>query len=156
MQRKAAEDAARSAVRESSDTVRSRRAQCQAVPDNPETGGTVTRRGRGCTGEKTGNRAPKRIQPQLLQPPPPATTTTTTTHATARNIIIGWNMYEWLAVVASAAACCSCRDENPPPPNEARAIRKEGRRAVSAQLAGRGWYVHDMHLLAGWVGPCCE
>ena len=43
-----------------------------------------------------------------------------------------------LAVVAPAAACCSCCDnENPPPPNEARAIGSEGRRAISAQLAGR-------------------
>ena len=43
-----------------------------------------------------------------------------------------------LAVVAAAAACCSyCDNENPPPPNEARAIRREGRRAISAQLAGR-------------------
>ena len=43
-----------------------------------------------------------------------------------------------LAVVAAAAACCSyCDKENPPPPNEARAIRREGRRAISAQLAGR-------------------
>ena len=42
-----------------------------------------------------------------------------------------------LAVVAAAAACCSyCDKENPPPPNEARAIRREGRRAISAQLAG--------------------
>ena len=55
-----------------------------------------------------------------------------------------------LAVVAAAAACCSYGgNENPPPPNEARAIRREGRRAkpdgaigrgvkfISAQLAGR-------------------
>ena len=44
-----------------------------------------------------------------------------------------------LAVVAAAAASCSSYsgNENPPPPNEARAIRREGRRAVSAQRAGR-------------------
>ena len=37
----AAEDASRAAVHvESSDTMRSRKAQCQAPPDNPETGDT--------------------------------------------------------------------------------------------------------------------
>ena len=60
-----------------------------------------------------------------------------------------------LAVVAAAAACCSyCDNENPPPANEARAIRGEGRRAISAQLAGRVWYVHDVishHVYFGRV-----
>ena len=36
----AAEDAARAAVHESSDTVRSRKARCQTPPDNPETENT--------------------------------------------------------------------------------------------------------------------
>ena len=53
------------------------------------------------------------------------------------------NLYEVrvcrLAVVIAAAACCSyCDNDNPHPPNEARAIRREWRRAISAQLpAGR-------------------
>ena len=38
LQQAAAEDAARTAVHESSDTVRSRKAPCQAPPDNRETG----------------------------------------------------------------------------------------------------------------------
>ena len=44
-----------------------------------------------------------------------------------------------LVVVVTAAACCSyCDNDNPHPPNEARAIRREWRRAISAQLpAGR-------------------
>ena len=40
LQQAAAEDAVRAAVLESSDTVRSRKAQCHAPPDNPETGDT--------------------------------------------------------------------------------------------------------------------
>ena len=40
----AAEDASRAAVHvKSSDTMRSRKAQCQAPPDNPETGDTYIR-----------------------------------------------------------------------------------------------------------------
>ena len=38
---------------ESSDTMRSRRAQCEAPPDNPETGDTYhSRENRSCAGEK--------------------------------------------------------------------------------------------------------
>ena len=38
---------------ESSDTMRSRKAQCQAPPDNPETGDTYhSRESRSCAGEK--------------------------------------------------------------------------------------------------------
>ena len=40
LQQAAAQDAARTAVHESSGAVRSRKAQCQVLPDNPETGGT--------------------------------------------------------------------------------------------------------------------
>ena len=42
----AAEDAARAAVHESSDTVHSQKAQFQAPPDNPATGGTYHSRER--------------------------------------------------------------------------------------------------------------
>ena len=52
LQHAAVEDAARAAVRESSDTVHSREAQRQAAPDNPETTGTYHRRGRRCADEK--------------------------------------------------------------------------------------------------------
>ena len=38
LQQAAAQDAARTAVHESSGAVRSRKGQCQALPDNPETG----------------------------------------------------------------------------------------------------------------------
>ena len=68
----------------------------------------------------------------------PSGTATTTRHTTARhNYWVELVRVCRLAVVAAAAACCSyCDNENLPPPNEARAIRKEGRRAICAQLAG--------------------
>ena len=54
-----------------------------------------------------------------------------------------------LAVVAAAAACCSyCDEQNPPPPNEARAIRREGRRAISGQLVG--WVVRACQSCIFW------
>ena len=61
-------------------------------------------------------------------------------------------------VVAAAAACCSYRDnEHPPPPNGARAIGREGRRAVSAQLAGRVVRTcTKYYLLGALVGAFCE
>ena len=56
LQEAAAEDASRSAVHvESSDTMRSRNAQCQAPPDNPETEDTYdyhSRERRSCAGQK--------------------------------------------------------------------------------------------------------
>ena len=61
----------------------------------PET--HVTSRGRSCAGEKTENRAPKRIQAQQRHSrhhPPPLTTTHT--YDIARNIIIGWNLFEYV------------------------------------------------------------
>ena len=103
LQRKAAEDAARSAVHESSDTVRSRKAQCQAVPDNPETGGTVTRRGRGGAGEKIGNRAPKRIQSQLT-----AAATTTCHHHHDYHARDSKKHNYWVEHVRVASCCCFC------------------------------------------------
>ena len=58
--------------------------------------------------------------------------------------------------VAAAAACCSFSDyENPPPQNAARVIRREGRRAVSAQLAGRVVITRGI-IFWPWVGPFCE
>ena len=45
LQQRAAGDAARVAVNESSDTVRSRNTQCQAPPNNPETEYTYHSRG---------------------------------------------------------------------------------------------------------------
>ena len=138
LQQAAAQDAARTTVHESSGAVRSRKAQCQAPSDNPETGDTyhTSSRERSCAGEKIGNnRAPKkRIQ------------VAHTSHHHPSHVSKQQHNY-WvelvrvcrLAVVAAAAACCSYRDnENPPPLNGARAIRREGRRAISAQLAGRG------------------
>ena len=55
--------------------------------------------------------------------------------------------------VAAAATCCSyCGKQNPPPPNESRAIRREGHRAISAQLASRvvRACMSVMYLLAAW------
>ena len=81
-------------------------------------------------GEKIENRAAPKKRIQAAQPPPPATRQQATQ-------LLGVRVCR-LAVVAAAAACCSyCDKENPPPPNEARAIRREGRRAISTQLAGR-------------------
>ena len=138
MQQAATEDAAHAAVaHESSDTVRSRKAPCQAPPDNLEIGDTYHSRERSCAGEKIEH---QNVCMQAAQPPP--STTTTTTHTTCTSM--------------SASCCCCCRSvlllcgkENPPPPNEARAIRSEWRRAISAQLAGRVVHVS----LAAWVGP---
>ena len=49
----AAKDASRAAVHvESSDVMRSRKAQCQAPPDNPETGDTYHSREKSCAGGK--------------------------------------------------------------------------------------------------------
>ena len=70
-------------------------------------------------------------------PPPPRLPPTC---MTTRDVIIRWKLYEYVGipVVAAAAACRSFRGyENPPPPNETHAITREGRRTVSAQLAGR-------------------
>ena len=105
-------------------------------------------------GEKIENRAAPKKRIQAAQPPPPATRQQATQ-------LLGVRVCR-LAVVAAAAACCSyCDKENPPPPNEARAIRREGRRAISAQLAGRvvRTLVHVISLLchlAAWMGPFYE
>ena len=91
----------------------------------------ITSRGRSCAGEKKENRVNKKTYP---------IGTATTTRRTTSNISIWVELVRVcrLAVVAAAAACCSyCDNENPSPPNEARAIRREGRRAISAQLADR-------------------
>ena len=138
--------------------MRSRKAQRQAPPDKPETGDAYHSRG-SCAGEKTEHL--KRIQ--AARPPP--TTTTTMYHSHDSNIIIGWSLYfesrvcrlAVVAVVAAAAAYCSyCDNENPAPPNEARAIRRGGRRAISDQVKGR---VVDVCVSIGrvdgaYVGLC--
>ena len=70
--------AAPAAVHEGSDTVRSRRAQCEAAPDNPTTRDTYHSRGRSCADDFSlttasedieHQTAPKRIQ--ATQPPLP-------------------------------------------------------------------------------------
>ena len=89
-------------------------------------------------------RAPKRIQ--AAQPPPSRHHHDYHPHDSKQhNYWVELVRVCRLAVVAAAAACCSyCDNENPPPPNEVRAIRREGRRAISTQLAGRVWYVHHV------------
>ena len=93
MQQAAAQDAACTAVvHECCGAVRSRKAQRQALPDNRQTGDTChtsRSRERSCAGEKTENRAKQRIQ--AAQPPP-----WSTRHTTASNIIIGWNLHEYV------------------------------------------------------------
>ena len=121
----------------------------------PET--HITRRGRSCAGKKIENRAPKRIQAQQMSS---SGTATTTRHHDYRPHTYDSKEHNYwvelvrvcrLAVVAAAAACCSFRDyKNPPPPSEARAIRREGRRAVSAQLAGRVVRTPALSFGRGW------
>ena len=124
--------------------MRSRKAQCQAPPDNPETGERVSQWRKKLRWRE--NIAPKRLQAAQQQ---------CTTHhyddydSKQHNYWVELVRVCRLDIVVAAAACCSFRDnENPPPPNAARAIIREWRRAISAQLpAGRqaGWY---MYLLA--------
>ena len=83
-------------------------------------------------GDKIENRAaaPKKRIQAAQQPLPPAT-------RQQHNFWVELVRVCRLAVVAAAAACCSYSDkENAPPPNEARAIRREGRRAISAWQGG--------------------
>ena len=51
-----ASDAARAAVHEPSDTLCSQKAQCEAAPDNPESGDITQYRGRRCAGHAFGGR----------------------------------------------------------------------------------------------------
>ena len=120
----------------------------------PET--HITRR-RSCAGEKLKNRAPKRIQAQRLSSSGAATTTRHhrdyhpyVRQSKEHNYWVELVRVCRLAVVAAAGACYSFRDfENPPPPNETRAIRREGRRAVPAQLAQGGTYLLHYLLAVG-------
>ena len=139
--------------------MRSRKAQCQALPDNPETGDTYhkeRKKPRWRENRKQSTKTYTSTAAAAAQPPPPANTTTTHTYdSKEHNYWVELVRVCRLAVVAAAAACCSFRVyENPPPPNETRAIRREGRRAVSAQLAGR--LVSTCILFRPWVGPFCE
>ena len=126
--------------------MRSRKSKCQSPPDNPETGDTYHKRWKKLRWPE--NRPPTRIQ--VAQPPPSRQHHDYFPHDNKQhNYWVELVRVCRLAVVVAAAACCSFRDnENPPPPNAARAIIREWRRAISAQLpAGRqaGWY---MYLLA--------
>ena len=97
-----------STAHESSDPVRSRKGQCQALPDNPETEYTYHKwkeklrwRESRKQGTKTYTSTAAAVaQPPLpahYPPPLPATTTTTThTYDIATNVIIGWNSCEYV------------------------------------------------------------
>ena len=90
-----------STAHESSDPVRSRKGQCQALPDNPETEYTYHKWKEKLRWRENRKQSTKTYTSTAAaaaaQPPLPATTTTTThTHDTARNIIIGWNLYEYV------------------------------------------------------------
>ena len=96
---------------------------------------------------KIRNRAPKK-RVQAAQPPPHPP------HDSKQyNYWVELVRVCRLAVVAAAAACCSyCNNENPPPPNEARAIRRAGRRAIFFPPSWHaGWYVHVSHVPFGLV-----
>ena len=96
LQQAAAQDAARTATHESSGAVRSRKARCQARPDNPETGDTYrtsSSRERSCAGEKIeNNRASKKV-PGMY---PSATHSHHhPPHLSDQQRNNGWNLYEY-------------------------------------------------------------
>ena len=112
------------AVDESSGAVRSRKAQCQALPDNPETGDTYhtsSSRERSCAvARKEKIEHQKNVSKRHSHHHPPH-------DSKQHNYWVELVRVCRLAVVAAAAACCSyCDKENPPPPND-----------NYAQLAGR-------------------
>ena len=97
----AAQDAARTAVHESSGAVRSRKAQCQALPHSPETGDThdssSSREEAALCGEKIDNGAAPKKRIQAAQPPPPATRQQAT------------QLLGETCTSMSASCCCCCR-----------------------------------------------
>ena len=112
-----AADAARAAVPDSYDIVRSQKAQREAPPDNPETRYTYnSSTGRGGAGNLGGaaasekNGAPKHIQEAL--PPPLRSTRQCKQHE---------HIASWCC--CCSMICCYCGNEITPPPNEGRAIR---------------------------------
>ena len=86
---------------ESSGAVRSRKAQCQALPHSPETGDThdssSSREEAALCGEKIDNRAAPKKRIQAAQPPPPAT------RQQATQLLGG------TCTSMSASCCCCCR-----------------------------------------------
>ena len=71
LQAAAAEDASRAGEHvESSDTMRSRKAQCQAPPHKPETGDTYRSRERSCAGEKIEHQNVYKLHSSSHHPPP--------------------------------------------------------------------------------------
>ena len=88
----------------------------------------LTRRERSCAGGKKENRRPKKcIQAAQLPPPPTRPQATYLLGEYCKSVLPS----------CSPARCSYCDNENPPPPNKARFTRREGRRAIAAQLAGR-------------------
>ena len=156
LQQEQAKDPARASVHEKSDTVRSRKSKCQSPPDNPETGDTYHKRWKKLRWPE--NRPPTRIQ--VAQSPPSRQHHDYFPHDNKQhNYWVELVRVCRLAVVVAAAACCSnCDSENSHPPNEARAIRCEGRRAISANPAGRQGSTYNMsvYLRAAWMGSINE
>ena len=147
---------------ESFDTMRSRKARCQAPPDNPETGDTNHTRGRSCAAEN-------------IRGPDMYTSGTATTHhddgqhspsctrQQATNLLGG------TCTSMSVSCCCCCRSvrrilwQREPAPHQPRHGPSEGRgvpqsrmetgirvKSISAQLAGM---VVHRYLTAAWMGP---
>ena len=99
---------------------------------------------------------------QAAQPPPPPPSPPPWSTRRQHNCVEIARAY--LAVAAAAEACCCfCGNEKTPPPNEARAIRREGRRAKPDRATDRKkrgisfrprhvlrstWYIY---LLAAWM-----
>ena len=114
LQQPTAQDAARTAVHESSGDMRSRKAQRQALPDNSESGDTYntssSKEEKVLCGEKVDNGEHQRNESKRhRQPPPPATRQQHSYWVELLRVCR-------LAVVAAAAACCFyCDEENPPP-----------------------------------------
>ena len=120
--------------------MRSRKAQCEAAPDNSEAGNITAVEEESCADEKIEDQnAYKRCSHH-----PSATTTTTNHHAWYQGS--KQHIFDGTCASMSVSCCCCCRsvllllyNDNPPPPNEVRAI--EGRGVAqfppSWQLAGR-------------------
>ena len=85
----ATQNAARAGVHESGDTVCSRKAQCQAPLDNPETTDVDHSKERSCAGDNI-----ERQNVYLVEGAQPPPITTTTAHTPASSITFGRNLYE--------------------------------------------------------------
>ena len=130
----------------------SQKAQCQALPGNPETGDTYhtsNGRERSCALWRENRKwSTKKTYP--------SGTANTTRHATASNTIIGRDLYEYvgsllLLLPQRAAIIVTTRIR----PRQTRHGLSEGRGVAQFPPSWQaGWYVMSViRLLAAWMGP---